>query len=138
MKTNALYGLFLAAVVAFVTGCGPRPQSGQKLSDWQSKIPGSYESVIFNGELDYPAKTTFKIDGRTLSGMYALEHDGTISLGTLSTFSVTGDRKLKCRWLDDAGRVGDLSLTFSADLFSFKGHWEPDDGNGSGAWNGNK
>ena len=68
--------------------------------------------------------------------MYGLEHDGKISLGTLGTFSVTGDRKLKCRWLDDAGRVGDLKLTFSADLSSFKGHWAPDDGDGNGAWNG--
>ncbi len=138
MKTNALYALFLAAVVAFVTGCEPTPQSGQKLGDWQSKIPGSYVSVISGAETEYPAKTVFAIDGGTLSGTYALEHDGTISIGTLSEFSVTGERKLKCRWLDDSGSVGDFELTFSEDLFSFKGQWKADSGDGSGAWNGNQ
>ena len=138
MKTNALFTLLMAAAVAFVMGCETTPGGGQKLSSWQSKIAGSYKSVIFNGDAEFPAKTTFKNDAGKLSGTYELDNSGLIVTGTLSKFSVTGDRKLKCRWIDDASRVGNLNMTFSADLSSFKGHWDPDDGDGNGAWNGKK
>lgn len=138
MRTNALHILLLAAVVACVMGCGTTQQDEQKLDDWQSRIPGSYKSVIFNGETGYAAKTTFKSDKDKLSGTYELDHDGITITGELRKFSVTGDRKLKCRWLDDESREGNFNLTFSADMSNFKGHWDRDDGDGNGAWNGGK
>jgi len=147
MKTNVLFTLLLAAVAVFVMGCqkpqeyqpGPTTQqSEQRPVAWQSKIGGSYKSVIFNRDRQYEAKTTFKVDGDKLSGDYELDVHGLIVTGTLGEFSITGDRKLKCRWRDDVDRVGDLSVTFSQDLSSFEGQWEPDDGDGNGAWNGKK
>jgi len=129
MKTNALFTLLLVAVVAFAAGCQ---------TSWQSKIAGNYKSVIFNGDDEYDAKTSFKAGGDKLSGEYELDVYGTVITGKLSKFNVIGDRQLKCRWRDDEDRVGDFSMTFSQDLSSFKGHWEPDDGDGNGAWNGKK
>ena len=138
MKTNALFTLLGAGLVAFQMGCETTPRGGRKVSDWQSKIAGDYKSVIFNGDTDYPAKTTFKVDGGKLSGTYELDNFGMIITGKLHKFSVIGDRKLKCRWIDEEDRVGNLTVTFSPDLSSFKGHWDPDDEDGKGAWNGKK
>ena len=138
MKTNVLFTLLLAVVVAFVMGCEATPGGGQKLGNWQSKITGDYKSVIFNGNTEYPAKTTFKQKDGKMSGTYELDNFGLIVTGTLGEFKVTGDNKLKCRWEDDTSRVGNLNMTFAPDLSSFKGTWDPDDGDGSGAWNGKK
>ena len=138
MKTNALFTLLLAALVAFVMGCETTPGGGRKLGNWQSKIAGAYKSVIFNGEEDYPAKTTFKTDGGKLSGTFEMDYMGTIFTGKLQKFSVVGDRKLKCRWINNEDRAGNLNITFAKDLSSFKGHWDPDDQDGQGAWNGKK
>ena len=55
MKTNTLFTLLLAVTVAFMMGC--------EANSWQSKIAGSYKSIIYNGGDEYPAKTTFKTDG---------------------------------------------------------------------------
>jgi len=138
MKTNALFTLLLAAVVAFVMGCATTPGGGPKLDDWQSKIGGSYKSIIYNGNDEYPAKTTFKTEGGKVTGVYELDVYGTQYTGDLSKFSLIGDRKFKCRWHDNVDRRGNFSMTFSADGSSFKGEWDADDGNGDGAWNGKK
>jgi len=138
MKTNVLITLLITAMIAFVTGCEATPGGGRRISSWQSKIDGSYKSVIFNGDTDYPAKTTFKTVGGKLSGTYELDNFGITITGKLHKFSVVGDRKLKCRWIDDEDRVGNLNMTFAEDCSSFKGHWDPDDGDGDGAWNGKK
>ncbi len=138
MKTSALFTLLLAAAVAFVAGCETTPGGGRKISSWQSKIDGNYKSVIFNGDTDYPAKTAFKTKDGKLSGTYELDNFGITITGKLHKFQVVGDRKLKCRWIDEEDRVGNLNVTFSEDLSSFKGHWDPDDGDGNGAWNGKK
>ncbi|MDP6545972.1 MAG: hypothetical protein QGH60_18485 [Phycisphaerae bacterium] len=138
MKTNVLFITLLTAAVAFVTGCETTPGSGRKISGWQSKIDGSYKSVIFNGETDYPAKTTFKTKDGKISGTFEMDNFGLTITGKLVKFRVVGDRKLKCRWINDEDRAGNFNLTFSEDLSSFKGHWDPDDGDGKGAWNGKK
>jgi len=138
MKTSVLFTLLLAAAVAFVAGCETTPGGGRKISSWQSKIDGAYKSVIFNGDTDYPARTTFETKEGKLTGTYELDNFGIIITGKLHKFQVVGDRKLKCRWIDEEDRVGNLNVTFSEDLSSFKGHWDPDDGDGNGAWNGKK
>ena len=137
MKTNVLITLLLAAAIAFVMGCETTPGGGQKLSGWQSKIAESYKSAIFTGETEFPGTTTFKTSGGKLSGTYELTAGGEKVTGKLTKFTAVGDRKLKCRWEDPNG-VGDFTLTFSPDLSSFKGEWENDDGDASGAWNGKK
>ena len=138
MKTNALFTLLVTAAVALVMGCQTTPGGERKLSSWQSKIAGSYTGAIFNGDDEFPAKTTFKNDAGKLSGTYELDNAGLAITGTLSEFTVIGDRKLKCRWTDYANSEGNLNLTFSADMSSFKGHWDRDYGDDGGAWNGKK
>jgi len=131
MKTNIRFTLLLAAMIALMMGC----DAG---SNWRSKIAGTYKSMIYNGGDEYPATTTFKVDGDKVSGKYDLDVYGTEHTGTLGKFSVAGDRKLKCRWHDDVDRRGNFSMTFSPDGSSFKGNWDADDGNGDGEWNGKK
>ena len=136
MKTNVLFTLLLVAAVAFVTGCDTTTGGGKELSGWQSKIAGSYKSAIFTGDIEYAGKTTFKTAGGAISGTYELDDNGTKVTGTLTKITPDGDRKLKCRWKDTNG-VGNFTLTFSADMSSFKGKWDNDAG-GGGAWNGKK
>lgn len=130
MKTNTLFTLLLAVTVAFMMGC--------EANSWQSKIAGSYKSIIYNGGDEYPAKTTFKTDGGKVTGEYELDVFGTEHVGTLSKFTVIDDRQMKCRWHDDMDREGNFSMTFAPDLSSFKGKWDADDGDGDGAWTGKK
>jgi len=129
MKTNALLALLLVATVAFAAGCQ---------TDWQSKVGGSYKSIIYNGADEYLANTTFKNVVGKVTGEYDLDVFGTEHEGTLSKFEVIGERKFKCRWHDDVDRTGNFSMTFSQDFSSFKGQWDADDGDGDGAWNGKK
>jgi len=139
MKTNVVFALLLAVAAAFVTGCQTTPCCcGQKLGPWQSRIAGAYKGAIFNDQDGYDAKTTLMINEGKLSGKYEMDVMGSECTGKLHEFKITGDRKLKCRWEDYTNRVGSLTMTFSSDLSSFKGHWEADDCNGSGAWNGKK
>ena len=131
MKTNALFTVLLVVMVALAAGC-------ETPGSWQSKIAGTYPGSIFNDPEEYPSTTTFKFDKGKLSGTFELEVDGTTIDGNLREFAVTGERKLKCRWINYEQRAGDFNMTFSPDLSSFKGNWVPDDQNGSGAWNGKK
>ena len=137
MKTNVLFTLLLTAAVALVMGCPAAPGDGQELTGWQSKIAGAYKSAIFTGQTEFAGKTTFKTTGGKLSGTYELDDNGTKVTGTLTKFTAAGERKLKCRWKDTNG-VGNFTLTFSADMSSFKGQWDNDADDAGGAWNGKK
>lgn len=130
MKTNTALTLLLAAMVALMMGC--------ETNSWQSKIAGDYKSITINGGDEYPGTTTFKTEGGTVTGKYALDVFGTEHVGTLSKFTVTGERQMKCRWHDDMDREGNFSMTFAPDGSSFKGKWDADDGDGDGEWTGKK
>ena len=131
MKTNALFTVLLVVMVALAAGC-------ETPGNWQSKIAGTYPGAIFNGPEEYSSTTTFKFDGGKLSGTFEMDVDGAKIDGNLREFTVTGEREVKCRWINYVQRAGDLNVTFSPDLSSFKGNWTPDDQDGSGAWNGKK
>jgi len=137
MKTSILFPLLFAAAAVMVTGCQNALEVESKSGPWQSKIDGQYAGVISNVD-KYPSKTTLTTKDGKLTGKYELEADGVVYGGTLGTFTVTGDRRIKCKWTDDTSRVGKLSMTFSADLSSFKGKWADDDGERDGDWNGKK
>ena len=130
MKTSVLFTLLLSVAAAFMMGC--------ESASWQSKIAGAYKTIITNGGDEYPAKTVLKTDGDKVTGTYELDVFGSEYTGDLSNFSVTGDRKLKCRWRDDADSEGNFSMIFSPDMSSFKGKWDDDNGDGDGEWNGKK
>lgn len=127
---NAALTLLLALAVAFMMGC--------ETGSWQSKMAGSYKGVITNGGDEYDAKTVLKADGDKLSGTYSLDVFGMEHTGKLMDFSVTGERKVKCRWRDDADSEGNLNMTFSPDGSNFKGKWDADNGDGDGNWSGKK
>lgn len=130
MKTNVVFTLLLAAMVALMMGC--------EAASWQSKIAGSYKTIITNGGDEYPAKTVLKTDDDKVTGTYWVDVFGSEHDGKLTNFTITGDRKLKCRWYDDVDREGNVKMTFAPDLSSFKGEWDSDDGGGDGGWNGKK
>ncbi|MDP6633629.1 MAG: hypothetical protein QGG42_01895 [Phycisphaerae bacterium] len=148
MRTKALFTMLLAVSIAFVIGCQgtpenspkPLPVSQPKIKpvSWQLKIAGEYAGIISNTGEEYPSNTVFKVEAEKISGKYALDVNGMRYSGVLNKFTVVGDRKFKCRWLDEEGREGNLSGTFSSDLSNFKGKWDADDGNGDGDWNGKK
>ena len=130
MKTNVLFTLLLAVMVALMMGC--------EANSWQSKIAGAYKSITINSGDEYPGETTFKNDDGKVTGKYHLDVFGTEHVGTLSKFTVTGERRMKCRWHDDMDREGNFSMTFAPDFSSFKGKWDADDGQGDGPWTGKK
>ena len=130
MKTNALLTVLVVVTVALAAGCEtPR--------DLKSGIAGTYKGFIFNEEEKYPSITTIKLDGDKLSGKYELDVGHTVT-GDLEDFTVTGDRKIKCTWIDHASRQGHLNMTFSEDLSSFEGVWNDEGIEGGSAWTGKK
>ena len=134
MKMNRLYTLLLAATIAFVMGC-------QTTGGWRSKIAGTYKGVISNSGSgdEYPSKTTVKVDAEKVSGVFELDVGGTEYTGTLSKFTLIGERQFKCKWLNNVDNGGNLSMTFAPDGSSFKGQWDGNDGEGGdGEWNGKK
>ena len=131
MKTNALFTILFVVTVALAGGCAT---SG----NWQSKIVGTYKGFIHNGEEKHPSTTTFKLAGDKLSGKYELEVLGTKIDGELRDFALTGDCKIKCRWIDYTQRAGDLNMTFSPDFSSFKGAWNDEGMDEGDPWTGKK
>jgi len=117
-------------MAAMVAGC-------ETPGDMKSKIVGTYKGFIFNDAEKYPSITTFELDGDKLSGKYELDIGHKVT-GDLHEFVVTGDRKLKCRWIDYASREGHLSMTFSPDMAGFEGIWNDDGVEGGSAWTGKK
>ncbi len=148
MKTNVLFALLLAVSIAPVIGCQKTPETPQtpttqpkpeaKPASWQSKIAGQYPGIISNIGEEHPSKTVFTIEADKISGTFEMDVHGTQYTGVLEKFTITGDRKFKCRWRNNEDRQGNLSGTFSQDLSSFQGKWDPDDQNGDGDWNGKK
>jgi len=130
MKTNTLLTVLPVVMVAVLAGCGTP-------KDLKSGIVGTYKGFIFNEEEKYPSITTFKLDGDKLSGKYELDIGHTVT-GELHEFVVTGERKLKCRWIDHASREGHLNMTFSPDLAGFEGTWNDEGLEGGSAWTGKK
>ena len=137
MKTNLLFGLFMAISIGFVVGCnntldGP----SAKPAGWQSKIAGEYPGIISESGNGAEGTTWFKVAGDKVSGTYKVDGGGMEYTGVLKDFTVVGDRKFKCTWVDMEDRQGVITATFSKDLSSFSGTWEADDGDG--AWQGKK
>jgi len=130
MKTNTLITVLLVGMVALIAGC-------ETPKDLKSGMVGTYKGFIFNEDEEYPSVTSFKLDGDKLSGKYELDVGHTVT-GDLSEFVITGDRTVKCTWIDHASRQGHLNMTFSSDLSSFEGIWNDEGLDGGSAWTGKK
>ena len=133
MKTNLLFGLFMAISIGLVVGCnntldGP----SAKPAGWQSKIAGEYPGIIGEGGSETEGTTWFKVVGDKVTGTFEVG----MYAGVLKDFKVVGDRKFQCTWVDEDDRQGVITGTFSEDLSSFSGTWEADDGDGE--WQGKK
>ena len=146
MKTNLLFGLFMAISIGLVVGCpktpeappAPEPEPEPKPVSWQSKIAGEYPGTISEGGSEFDGTTWFKADGDKVSGTFKVDVGGMEYTGVLKDFTVVGDRKFKCTWVNDEDRQGKISGTFSADLSGFSGNWVGVDDDGEGDWNGKK
>ena len=140
MKTNAVLALFLVVAVVLVSGCQGQSIAGkgQKVEGWAARIGGSYKGGIWTGKTRFPGTTKFNVDAKgLLSGTYELDEKGTTVPGTLSDFRVAGNRQLECRWKDKNG-TGDLKMTFTDNLSSFKGFWSLDGKEQKHPWNGTR
>ena len=137
MKTNLLFGLLMAVSIGFVAGCNNTLDApSAKPVSWQSKIAGEYPGTISEGGSEFDGTTWFKVEGDKISGTFNVDIGGMEYSGVLKDFTVVGDRKFKCKWVNQEDREGIISGTFSQDLSGFSGDWEADDGEGD--WQGKK
>ncbi|MDP6547055.1 MAG: hypothetical protein QGH60_24025 [Phycisphaerae bacterium] len=131
MKTNTSLTVLLIVTLALAGGCAGR-------GNWKSKMAGTYKGFIHNGDEKHPSITTIKLDGDKLSGKYELEVLGSKIDGELREFVLTGDREVRCGWIDYSQRTGDLEMTFSPDFSSFKGTWYDEGMTDGDPWTGKK
>lgn len=85
-----------------------------------------------------PVATQFEVDTKSgiwgVSGQYAIVNGKHVIRGQFFRFEFTGDRQLRCKWLDSG--TGYLVIAFDESFSSFSGYWYDDDDSTMHPWNG--
>ncbi len=136
MKKIAMLSLMLCFL--FMAGCQTTPKQGADYENWQSKVTGTYNGIIFSGELESPGITRiFKDANGNFKGNYEFSEKNTKITGTLYNFNIISPLELKCKWQDNYGS-GDLSMSFNSAIKGFSGRWNADGQSTRYPWNGSK